>query len=101
MNIYDFKIPESGEIFTMLLKDKNIKIVQIVSSDNLEITEYCQEENEFVVLLEGEAVLEIDGERRVLNRGDTLFIPAKTKHKILSVKKGTLWLTIHYENSTD
>ena len=95
MNIYDFTIPKSGEDFTTLFENKNIKRVRIVSSDSLEDIEYCQEEDEFVILLEGRAELELEGKKTTLNRGDTLFIPAKTKHKVLTTQKGTLWIAIH------
>ena len=96
MNIYDYKIPTYEEDFTTLFENKNIKIVRIVSSDNLEIKEYCQEEDEFVILLEGKAVLDLNGKKITLNRGDTLFIPSKTKHRVLTTQKGTLWIAIHF-----
>ena len=96
MNIYDFKIPKIGEEFTTLLEKENIKIARIVSSDKLEEKEYYQKEDEFVILLEGKASLEIEGKKVTLNRGETLFIPAKTKHKVLTCQKGTLWLAIHF-----
>ena len=96
MNIYNFEVPNSGEDFTTLFENKNLKIVRIVSSDNLEILEYCQEEDEFVILLEGKAELELDGKKLILNRGDTQFIPAKTKHKVLATQKGTLWIAVHF-----
>ncbi len=98
MNIYDYKVPSSGEDFSTLFENRNTKIVRIVSSDILEEIEYCQEEDEFVILLEGSAVLEIEGSKITLNRGDTLLIPAKTRHKVLSTQKGTLWIAIHAEN---
>ena len=96
MNIYDYITPNSGEEFTTLLETKNIKITRIVSSDKLEVLEYCQEEDEFVILIEGKATLEINGKKITLIRGDTLYIPANTKHKVLSTQKGTLWLAIHF-----
>ena len=96
MNIFDFKIPNVGEDFTTLLEHKNVKIVRIVSSDNLEIKEYNQEEDEFVILLKGSATLELESKNITLNRGDTLFIPAKTKHKVLATQKGTLWIAIYF-----
>ncbi len=96
MNIFDFKIPNVGEDFTTLLEHKNVKIVRIVSSDNLEKKEYNQKEDEFVILLRGSATLEIEGKNVTLNKGDTLFIPAKTKHKVLATQKGTLWIAIYF-----
>ncbi len=95
MNIYDFKIPDKLESFETLLAYKNIKIVRIVSSDQLEEKTYIQEEDEWVVLLEGEAILEVDGRNHSLQKGDSLFIPAKTSHQVLLATRGTLWLAIH------
>jgi len=95
MNLFDYNIPQAGETFSILLEHKNIKINRIVSSDNIEPIEYTQEEDEWVVVLEGEAHLLLDNEEKVLHKGDTLFIPAKTSHTILKTKSGTLWLTVH------
>lgn len=95
MNIYDTITPQSGETFTTLLAHKNIKINRIVSSDTLEDKVYIQEEDEWLVLLEGEATLIVEDQEKTLTKGDTLFIPSETPHRILSTKKGTLWLTVH------
>lgn len=94
-NIYDYIPPMSGEEFNTLLSHKNIKIIQIVSSNNLEPTEYIQDEDEWVVLLKGSAKLIIDNQDIELKSGDYLFIPAHTPHTLLSVEDGTLWLAVH------
>ena len=95
MNIYDYITPKSGETFTALFEHKNIKINRIVSSDELDNKEYIQEEDEWLVLLEGEATLLLDDEKKTLTQGDTLFIPSKTHHRVLSTQSGTVWLTVH------
>ncbi|TNF44317.1 MAG: cupin domain-containing protein [Epsilonproteobacteria bacterium] len=95
MNIYDYITPQNGETFTTLLSHKNIKINRIVSSDELDKTEYIQKEHEWLVLLEGEATLLVDKEEKNLRKGDTLFIPAQTPHRVLHTQKGTVWLTVH------
>jgi len=87
--------PKSGETFTTLLEHKNIKINRIVSSADVKPIEYNQEEDEWLVLLEGEATLLIDKKEEVLTKGETLFIPAKTPHTVLKTSDGTVWLTIH------
>jgi cupin 2 domain-containing protein len=95
VNIYDYITPKSGETFTTLLEHKNIKINRIVSSNELNETEYIQEEDEWLVLLEGEATLLLNDEKKTLTKGEMLFIPSKTRHRILSTKSGTVWLTVH------
>ena len=95
MNLFEYETPLTGEKFTTLFKHKNIKIVRIVSSNTFKSEEYCQEEDEWVVLLEGEATLYLNEERKVLKKGESLFIPALTKHHISSMQQGTLWLTLH------
>jgi len=95
MNLYNFTVPTDGEDFTTLLEHKNIKINRIVSSANIEPIEYIQDEDEWVVVIEGEATLFLKNEEKVLNKGDTLFIPAKTSHKVLKTKDGTVWLAVH------
>ena len=95
MNIYDYLTPKTSETFTSLLEHKNIKINRIVSSEDMEPKEYIQEEDEWLVLLEGKATLLLAREKKILKKGDTLFIPAKVPHRVLETKKGTVWLTVH------
>ena len=95
MNIYDYLTPNSGETFTTLLEHKNIKINRIVSSSDTEPVEYIQDEDEWLVLLEGEATLLVNDEEKLLKKGETLFIPAKVPHKVLKTNDGTVWLTVH------
>lgn len=95
MNIYDYISPQSGENFTTLLEHKNIKINHIVSSDHINEIEYIQKEDEWLVVLEGEATLLLDKEEKKLIKGDTLFIPSKTPHRVLNTQSGTVWLTVH------
>lgn len=95
MNIYNYITPQNSETFTTLLEHKNIKINRIVSSGDVNETEYLQEEDEWLILLEGEATLLLHAEKRNLKKGDTLFIPSKTPHRVLSTRNGTVWLTVH------
>jgi len=95
MNIFDTITPKHGETFITLLEHKNIKINRIVSSSNIKPVEYIQEEDEWLVLLEGEATLLINNEEKVLIKGETLFIPANVPHTVLKTKSSTIWLTVH------
>jgi cupin 2 domain-containing protein len=101
MNIYPDTIPQTGEEFTTLLEQNDIRIVRIVSSDDIEPIMYDQKENEWITVIEGGAILEVDGEEVKLGRGDVLLIPAHTPHTVTSAQKGTLWLAVHFVSQHD
>ena len=57
---------------------------------------YDQDDDEFVVLIAGEATLEFSGgNSRVMNAGDWVLIPAHVPHRIAHTDAGTVWLAIH------
>ncbi len=95
MNLYDALPPENSEDFTTLLEHKNIRIVRILSSESPDQKEYRQEEDEWVVLLEGNALLEVKGNPRPMKHGEMIFLPAGTPHRVLETAPGTLWLAVH------
>jgi len=95
LNLFDSRVPKIGEQFDTLLEHKNIKIVRIVSSDTIEANEYCQDEDEWVVLIEGSTTIELEGEIHTLLKGESLFIPARTTHRVLQTRHGTVWLAVH------
>ena len=92
---------------------KEEKIENIVNSDNIRIERiisfdykspngfwYDQDENEFVMLLQGEATLEFDKNTLVsLKKGDYIIIEKHKKHRVVSTAKNTLtiWLAIFYK----
>jgi cupin 2 domain-containing protein len=95
VNIFDYISPQHGEMFTTLFEHKNVKINRIVSSDNLDPTEYLQEEDEWILLLQGKATLLVNNKEIHLTEGDTYFIPSKTPHNVVKTEQNTLWLTVH------
>lgn len=96
MNLFDNIVPQSGEDFTLLLEHRNVKINRIISSANVDSVEYCQDEDEWLVLLEGAATLLVGSDEVMLKKGDTFFIPALMSHRVIKVEHGTIWLTIHW-----
>ncbi len=95
-NIYSNATPpETGELFETLCACGTVLIERIVSSDILPDTEYDQDHDEWVVLLEGSALLSVGGETVRLARGDYLFLPAHTVHRVLETSKGAVWLAVH------
>jgi cupin 2 domain-containing protein len=89
--------PASGEVFTDLLRRRNLTIERIVSSGSPDTGLQCQGHDEWVILLEGGAVLEVAGERVRLSPGDHLLIPAGTMHRVLQTRPEPrcIWLAVH------
>ncbi|MDR3264997.1 MAG: cupin domain-containing protein [Synergistaceae bacterium] len=77
--------PEDAERVETLWAGRRARVERIVSTgqSSSEGFWYDQEEDEWVVLLEGFAVLEYeDGGRAELRRGDWLLIPARCRHRV-------------------
>ena len=101
-NIFaDLPVKVENEQFQELLRDKNIRIERIVSQGHVSPTTgwYDQENNEWVLILEGAGtILFDDGQKVTLPKGDYLHIPAHAKHKVswTDPDKQTIWLAVHY-----
>ncbi len=96
MNFFDdIEPPKSGETFIKLYEKNGVLIEKIASSNKQSGKLYNQNYDEWVMLLEGEAVLELKEEKKTLKKGDFLLIAKNTPHKVLQTKDGTLWLCVH------
>ena len=87
--------PDTGERFSPLYSAPGVTIERIVSSLRPEGGEYDQPHDEWVVLLRGDAELEVAGQTRTLRAGDYVLLPAHTKHRVLRTSHGALWLAVH------
>ena len=98
MNIFKIEtLPQiDNEIFNTILKSKNVEIKQIVSNTLSTSQTFQSNKDEFVILLKGCAKLEINNEVKKLKSGDTIFIPANTKHTLLKTKNTAIWLAIFF-----
>ncbi|SFF52638.1 cupin 2 domain-containing protein [Duganella sp. CF458] len=95
-NLYEDALPPvTGERFDTLLSHQGVVIERIVSTSKIESQEYVQQQDEWVVLLTGEATLAVGGRKVPLKAGDYLFLPARTPHTVKSVSDGALWLAVH------
>ena len=100
-NIFaDIKIDKKSEQFFDLLNHKNVRIEKIVSNGQCSPVDfwYEQKENEFVLLLKGEAILEFEDKEICLEEGDFFNIPSNQKHRVkyTSQEFPTIWLAIFY-----
>jgi cupin 2 domain-containing protein len=87
--------PETGERFDVLVHAGPLVVERIVSSADAPVTDYDQDHDEWVALLRGSAVLDVEGRRVELTAGDWLWLPAGTAHTVCETSDGALWLAVH------
>ncbi len=87
--------PTEGERFDTLLRHKNLVIERIVSSSVITPQEYVQDHDEWVLLIQGEALLQVDGKPVELKAGYHLFLPAGLPHTVERTSAGAMWLAVH------
>jgi len=103
------QLPE--EITETLLAADGVRIERIVShgQDSPEGFWYDQDEHEWVLLLAGEACVQIDGEQiegeqnaRSLKPGDFLLLPAGQRHRVdwTAADSDTIWLAVFFRPGT-
>ena len=100
-NIFDkIIVDKEEENFFEIIKNETIKIEKIVSNGQIspENFWYEQEKSEFVLLLEGFAILEFENREVELKKGDCINIKAKQKHRVkfTSLDEPTIWFAVFY-----
>ncbi|WP_026802764.1 cupin [Aliarcobacter lanthieri] len=100
-NIFDeITINKNEELFSEIFKDDKIKIEKIVSNGQKspENFWYEQEQNEYILLLEGFAILEFEDFEVKLQKGDCLNIKSMQKHRVkfTSLDEPTIWFAVFY-----
>lgn len=87
--------PASGERFEVLARLNQVLVERVVSSGTPVPELYDQLHDEWVILLRGEATIEVSGTPVELQAGDTLLLPMHTPHRVLSTSPGAIWLAVH------
>ena len=102
INLFD-DLPRQAdeELFTELLRRKEVRIERIVSTGQSTPVDkpYNQEYDEWVLLVSGSAGLWIEGEgERELRPGDYVLIPSHRSHRVTWTANGqpTVWLAVHF-----
>lgn len=90
--------PQVGERFDTILTHKNLVIERIISSAVIAPQEYVQTQDEWVLLIQGEAELRVSGILMSLHKGDYIFLPAGVPHIVERTVDNTIWLAIHLHN---
>ncbi|MFA6741672.1 MAG: cupin domain-containing protein [Arcobacteraceae bacterium] len=93
-------VDKTEEFFFEIFKNETIKIEKIVSNGQTspENFWYEQEKSEFILLLEGFAILEFEDFEIELKKGDCINIKAKQKHRVkfTSLNEPTIWFAVFY-----
>ncbi|MEZ5082657.1 MAG: cupin domain-containing protein [Bacteroidales bacterium] len=104
-NIFDIKNIRSKEqeVFESIIDTKNILVERIVTLNHYDKPGkwYDQETDEWVLLLKGNAIIEIKDEEIItLNEGDYCFLPAHKIHRVkqTSEKSPCIWLAVHLKS---
>jgi len=87
--------PLVGEEFRELARIQNVVIEEIISSALPDACEYRQPHDEWVIVLDGAAMLDVDGTEVALGAGDWVLIGALTPHHVRETQPGTRWLAVH------
>lgn len=101
MNLFDLpEHPGEDELIQSLIPDHGVLIERIVSTGQVSPPGfwYDQERDEWVAVLQGQAILAWEGGRRqLLSPGDWVLIPAREKHRVewTSTDQCCIWLAIH------
>ena len=86
--------PAHGEDTIELARASGFSVEQILSGALVAPEGDVQDHDEWVVVLVGGAVLEVDGVAHELGVGDWWLLPAGTPHRVVRTDPGTSWLAV-------
>lgn len=94
-------LSQAAEQFDELVGGQDVRIERIVSYGHASPAQgwYDQPQHEWVVVLQGRAVLAFEqGDDVALAPGDHLTIPAHCRHRVAwtAPQQATVWLAVHY-----
>jgi cupin 2 domain-containing protein len=87
--------PQAGERSEVLARLGGAVVELILSGRISAPVDYNQPHDEWVAVLDGAAVLQVDDEQVVLSTGDWILLPAHVPHRLVEVEPGTRWLALH------
>ncbi len=89
--------PAEGELVEGIVAVRQLVVEQILSAPSAVPHEYLQDDDEWVVVLAGAAVLDVAGERLELGPGDWAFLPAGVRHTVVETSEATSWLAVRLQ----
>jgi cupin 2 domain-containing protein len=91
--------PADGERSVVLARGSGFTVEQILSGRLGAELEFRQDHDEWVMVVEGSAVVEVDGVPYELSRGDWMLLPAGVPHRLVSTVPGTSWVAVRGRGS--
>jgi cupin 2 domain-containing protein len=95
-------VQSGDEYFEIINETDSFIIERIVSNNAVSPADgwYDQDHDEWVMVMQGAAVIETHSGKTELHSGDTFFIPAGIKHKVIytSANPVCIWLAVHQKN---
>lgn len=89
-----------AEVFETLVNAVQLRIERILSKGQASPPDfwYDQNKHEWVLVLQGEAILELEDRQVTLKAGDYINLPAHVKHRVAwtTPEQETIWLAIFY-----
>ena len=92
--------PATGERSETVGRIGSVNIEQILSGRLDGPAEFLQDHDEWVLVLHGAAILEVDGVPLRLETGDWVLLPAGNPHRLVTTEPGTCWLALHADPRT-
>ena len=92
-----------NEIFQTIINTSSCKIERIISKSHSSPKDfwYNQDQNEWVIILKGQAQIEFEKDKKVvkMKTGDYINLPAHCKHRVkwTHPEKETIWLAVFYD----
>jgi hypothetical protein len=92
-NLLDnLKFSKEEEVEEKVYEDEKVRVLRTMSLD--QVTDFMiQDEDEFVVLMEGKASIETDREVIEMKKGDFLFIEKGLRHRVIGQDKA-VWFCL-------
>lgn len=98
------KLLNGEEVFEVIAESESFIIERIVSNNAVSPSQgwYDQPHDEWVMVIQGSAMIHTEESDIELHTGDTFFIPAHKKHRVdfTSTVPVCVWLAVHQKTST-
>jgi cupin 2 domain-containing protein len=87
--------PVSGESISLLTSGPGWRVEQILTGELSKPIEDRLDHDEWVIVLGGWAVLDVDGTEERLAAGDWIVLRAGVPHRVCAAARPTSWLAFH------